>query len=301
MITQIKHHMKDPLYKNSFFIMLTSITAAGFGFIFWMLAAKFYPKEDVGIATALISAMALLVLLSKLGFDFSIIRFFPENDKSKIFSTSVIITTFFAILFGIVFVLGIDIFSPELHLLKSPLNSVLFIIFVAASSVVTLTSISFIALRKAEFYFLQSILVGSRILFLFPLIFLGAIGIFGAVGISYVIAMLILFVFLIRSGIRPKFMLDRSFLNDAFRFSAGNYFAGLFMMAPNFILPIMVLNVLGANAAAYYYIAFMIASLLFMIPSAISMSLFVEGSHGEALKKTVIKSLFYSHNQQPCS
>jgi hypothetical protein len=32
--------LKDPLYKNSFFIMLTSISSAGFGFIFWMLAAK---------------------------------------------------------------------------------------------------------------------------------------------------------------------------------------------------------------------------------------------------------------------
>ena len=49
-ITQIKHQMKDPLYKNSFFIMLTTITNSGFGFIFWMIAAKFYPKEDVGIS-----------------------------------------------------------------------------------------------------------------------------------------------------------------------------------------------------------------------------------------------------------
>ena len=63
------------------------------------------------------------------------------------------------------------------------------------------------------------------------------------------------------------------------------------MAAPNLILPIMVLNVLGAEQAAYYYIAYAIAALLFMIPNAISMSLFVEGSHGEALKRTVVKSL----------
>ena len=65
--TRIINHMKDPLYRISFFIMLTSISNAGFGFIFWMLAAKLYPKEDVGIATALISAMSLPVLLSRLG------------------------------------------------------------------------------------------------------------------------------------------------------------------------------------------------------------------------------------------
>ena len=57
---ELEEYLRGPLYKNSFFIMLTSISNAGFGFIFWMFAAKLYPKEDVGIATALISSMALL-------------------------------------------------------------------------------------------------------------------------------------------------------------------------------------------------------------------------------------------------
>ena len=53
----------------------------------------------------------------------------------------------------------------------------------------------------------------------------------------------------------------------------------------------MVLNVLGAEETAHYYIAFAITSLLFMIPSALSTSLFVEGSHGEGLKKGTLKAL----------
>ena len=155
---EIQYHLRDPLLKNSIFIMLTAISGSGFGFIFWMLAAKFYPAEDVGIATALISSMALLVLLSRFGLDASIIRFFPGADKSRIFSTSAIITTFFAVIFGAVFIAGVDILSPELHLLKSPRNAALFLIFLAASSVTALTGISFIAIRKAAFQFLQSII-----------------------------------------------------------------------------------------------------------------------------------------------
>ena len=123
-----------------------------------MLAAKFYPAGDVGIATALISSMGLLVLLSRFGLDASIIRFFPGADKSRIFSTSAIITTFFAVVFGALFIAGVDILSPELHLLKSPRNAALFLIFLAASSVTALTGISFIAIRKAAFQFLQSII-----------------------------------------------------------------------------------------------------------------------------------------------
>ena len=289
---EVQHNLRDPLLKNSIFIMLTSISSAGFGFIFWMLAAKLYSPQDVGIATALISSMGLLVLLSRFGLDFSIIRFFPGADKSRIFSTSALITTSFAILFGVIFIAGVDIISPELgSLLKSPQNAALFLIFLAASSVTALTAISFIAIRKAAFQFLQSIIVGSRILFLIPLIALGAIGIFGAVGISFLLAVAVALVLLVHSGIRVRAVIDRGFLNEAFHFSAGNYLAGLFMAAPNMILPIMVLNVLGAEEAAYYYIAYAIAALLFMIPNAISMSLFVEGSHGEALKRTVMKSL----------
>jgi len=235
--------------------------------------------------------MGLLVLLSRFGLDFSIIRFFPGADKSMIFSTSAIITTSFAVIFGAVFIAGVDAFSPELHFLKSPQNASLFLIFLAANSVTSLTAIAFIAIRKATFQFIQSIIVGSRILFLIPLIALGAIGIFGAVGISFLLAVAAALVLLVHLGIRVRAVVDRGFLNEAFHFSLGNYLAGLFMTAPNLILPIIVLNVLGAEQAAYYYIAYAIAALLFMIPSAISMSLFVEGSHGEALKRTVVKSL----------
>lgn len=291
-LTNIKHYLRDPLLKNSIFIMLSYISGAGFGFIFWMVAAKFYPTEDVGIAIALISSMTLLVLLSRFGLDSSIIRFFPGNDKSRIFSTSAIITTFFAVLFGAIFIAGVDTFSPELSLLKSLRNAALFLIFLAASSVTMLTGISFIAIRRARFQFLLSIIVGSRIVFLIPLATIGAIGIFSAVGISFVFAVLVALVLLVRSGVGPRLVIDRGFLNEVFHFSAGNYLAGLFMAAPDLILPIVVLNTLGAEQAAYYYIAFAIASLLFMIPNAISMSLFVEGSHGAVLKKTVIKSSF---------
>lgn len=288
---KIFNHLQDPLFKSSFFIMLTSVSNAGFGFIFWVLAAKLYSPEEMGVATALISSMSLIVLISRFGLDFSIIRFFPTNDKSKIFSTSVIITTFFAFLFGLIFIMVVDLFSPELYFLKSLQNAVFFQIFLVASSLISVASISFVAIRKADFQFIQNLIIGSRVLLLFPLTALGAIGIFGAVGISFVLAVLVAHVLLGKSGIMTHAVVDRSFLKETFHFSTNNYLAGLFMTAPNMILPIMILNTLGPNPAAYYYIAFAIAALLFMIPNAISMSLFVEGSHGEALKRTIMKSL----------
>jgi O-antigen/teichoic acid export membrane protein len=235
--------------------------------------------------------MSLLILLTRFGLDVSIIRFFPGKDKSSIFSTTALITTFFTVVLGLIFIVGIDIWSPELRILNSIQNAALYILFISSNSIVALTTVSFNAVRKAEYGFIQSLIVGYRVIILFPLIFLGAMGIYGAVGASLILAGTVSLVLLARSGIKLSLRFDRKYLNEAFNFSAGNFFAGLLMTAPAQILPLMVLNVLGPEETAHYYIAFAITSLLFMIPNALSTSLFVEGSHGEGLKKGTLKSL----------
>jgi O-antigen/teichoic acid export membrane protein len=287
---RIRKYIRDPLFRNSLFIILASVLSNAFGLVFWMIAAKIYPKEDVGVATALISSLSLVILVSGFGLSQSLIRFFPERDKGKVFGTSVIITTLFAILFGVIFIAGVEVWAPGLHQLKQYVFP--YLLFLAANSVVLLTGNAFIALRKAEYYFLQSLLMGSRIVFLTPLVFLGTLGIFSSLGVSFVITLIFsLLLLVIKLRIKPAGM-DRGFLSDAFRFSTGNHVATLFMRSPRYILPVMVLNTLGAEETAYYYVVFAISSLLFIIPGAVSTSLFVEGSHGEVLKKTVLKSFF---------
>ncbi len=293
--SKIGQYLHDPLFNNSIFIMLASLSSAGFGFIFWVLAAKLYSPEDVGTATAVIASMGLIMMLSKLGLDASIIRFFPENDKKKMFGTALAVVTFFALLSGTIFIVCVDLLAPELHLLKSPVNAALYLIFLVANSGTALSCISFVAVRKASSQLFQSIIVSSRILFLIPLALFGAMGIFSSVGFSLLIALITAYILLVRSGIRPGFVADWQFLDRSFHYSAGNYIAGLFIAGPGFILPILVLNVLGSKQAAYYFIAYAVATLLFKVPGAVSTSLFVEGSYGNNLKKTVVKSLLFTY------
>ena len=291
--TKIHHinFLHDSLFKNAFFLMLSSISTAGFGFIFWFLAAKFYSASDVGIATGIMSSMTLIVNLSRFGLDYSIIRFFPTHDKCKVFSTSTVISTLIALIFGLIFISGINSFSPELSFLRSPLYTLFYFISLTSSSVIFMAGIFFVAIREAEFQLYLNLIVGSRVLFVILFISLGAIGIFYAVGASFFIAFLISLVLILKSGTDLKLKIDRKFLTDSFNFSAGNFLTGLFMTVPNTLLPIMILNMHLVEQAAYYYIVFGIVSLLFMIPESISTSLFVEGSNGQSLKKTVIQSL----------
>lgn len=286
--SDFKAYLYDPLFKNSIFIMLTSISTSIFGFIFWILTAKFYSQEDLGIATALISSINLLILLSRFGLDQSITRYLPERNQSKIFVTSTVVIIISTLIFGIIFIMGIDLWSPKLNMIKE--IAYIYLVFLVANSITFFIGTAFIALRKSNYYFIQSILTGSRILFIFPFIYFGALGIFCSVGASVVLTLLFSIYFLHKCGVRTS-KLDKEFLKDSFHYSVGNYIAGILISAPNQILPLMILNLLGAQETAQFYIVYAIYSLLLMIPASFSISLFVEGSHGENLKKTTLRSL----------
>jgi len=80
---------------------------------------------------------------------------------------------------------------------------------------------------------------------------------------------------------RPFPSVKREVINDLFHFSSGNYIARIFEMLPTFVLPIMVVNALGAEKNAYFYIAWQISMLLHAIPRWTSMSLLAECSYNQ--------------------
>ncbi len=287
--SEVRQHLQEPLIRNSFFIMASSFVAAGFGFFFWMIAARFYSQADVGIATALMSSMGLLILISRLGLDQSVIRFFPQRDKNRVLGTAILVPTAVALGAGVVFIAAVDVVSPELTIVRTV--APLYLTFLGAYSITWVLEGAFNALRKSEHYFALNLLYGTRILFLVPLVFLGAMGIFSAFGLSFVLGLVLALVLLARCSVRPALGVDRVFLREAWQFSAGAYIAGILMSAPNMAIPIMVLHVLGAESTANYYITYAIVSILFMIPYAFTTSLFVEGSHGGEMKKSVFRTL----------
>jgi O-antigen/teichoic acid export membrane protein len=287
-ISRIISQIKDPLYKNSFFLLSTSTLNGLVGFIFWIIAARLYPQEEVGITTALISSMMLIVMLSGLGLDQSLIRFFPERNKQKIFSSVIITSTISSLIFGVIFIAGLGFWAPKLFIIREYIPIYLFIIVASITS--SIIGVTFIALRKSNYYFLENLLFSSRILLLFPLIFLGAVGIFVSYGLPFIIGIGFLVFLPFKFGFK-SIKIDFEFLKESIHFSAGSYLTNLLMMTPGQIVSIMTLNVLGANLTAVYFIAYSIAALLFMIPYAFSTSLFVEGSHNLPLRTKTLKSL----------
>ena len=262
------------------------------GFAFWALAARLYSKEDIGLAISLIGSIDFIILVSRFGLDQSLIRFLPVKNEDSIFSTSIIVTTSAALLIGIIFLQGINIFAPKLSIIRN--YYILYLLFLFCLSIISLTTNTFIAMRKSRYYLIQNIVNCSKLILLYLLVPLGILGIFNSVGISYILASLIAMSIIRKMGLKFK-RPDKLFLKESFRFSISNFIALLLMTAPNYLLPIMILSMLNAEESAHYFIAYSISSILIIIPSAFSMSLLVEGSHGESMKENLQKTLIITY------
>ncbi len=112
-----------------------------------------------------------------------------------------------------------------------------------------------------------------------------------ALGIAFAISV---FLFLPRVEVGYKLVptLSLSQFKGMRQYSAGSYLASLLGRAPIMILPLMVVNLLGTESNAYFYVAWMIANSLVAIPQSVSQSLFVEGSYSQDnIKENVTRSI----------
>lgn len=277
------------LYRNAIYLMLANLANAVLGFVFWIIVARFYSAEDVGLAASVISAILLVTSFSHLGLGFGLIRFLPNTGKNAntMINSSLTISILASILIATIFLAGLNFWSPALVILwENPGYLVAFVVFAVVSTLSLVIEQIFVAERRTDFVVIRNLIFSILKL---PLpIMLAALfdsfGIFASWGISFSVALLVSLLLLLpraRAGYYPILAFSKGVINTILRFSFANYAASLLWSTTIYILPIMVLNLLGAELTAYFYIAWAIGSILFLIPTIAATSLFAEGSHDE--------------------
>lgn len=280
-----------PLYRNAILIMSTSVIGSGLGFFFWLVVARFYDKNDVGYAITLFQTVSFVASLGFLGLGVALVRYLPESDhRAPLLNASLTLATVVTLALGVDFILGVRIFAPSLEFI---LNSPVYIVAVLATAV-SVTAANHLdqasyALRRADAVVWRTTVfsvVKIPLAFVFVLFALtrGRIGVFMAIAIAFVAAVVLeAFVLLPRilPGFRPRPNLDYRPLMPMMRFSAGNYASIVIGNAGALLLPLLILSVLGpvgAENAAFFYIATIVAGLLGIIPSATFTSFYAEAS-----------------------
>jgi len=286
---RIRKLMRVSLYRKAGYLMMASGVNSLAGFAFWAVAARLYPAEGVGLAAAAISAMGLLALLSTLGMDYGLIRFLPgSGDKAKnILNSCFTLGGLVSVALAVIFLAGLKLWSPALlRVQQNPVFFISFVVFALAAVYRVFAERTFIAGRRAGLALTQGLVFG--LLRFIPLVILAPLfnvfGIFASWGIGLGLAVIVSIPFLIprvQPGYRPAPKIDRKSIGNMMHFSFANYGANIFWSIPILCLPLMVVNLLGAEANAYFYIGWALGYLLVNIPVTVSLSLFAEGSHSE--------------------
>lgn len=293
----IINHINDPLFKNSYYLIVNHLLTAGSGFLFWILAARFYTTEEVGLGAALISAMGFLSIFSLLGFDIGLIRYLPEEkDKTGMINSCFTIASLVALLMSLIFILGLNIWSPALIVLgEDKLLESAFVLFTIGTTLFWFQTHVFVALRQVKYSSTQALVsTAMRIMILPLLVAFGAFGIYISAGLATVIAVLIgnTLIFRALSKYKPVPVIKWRMIKDMLHYSLGNHIANILYFLPGSILPLLVVKVLGGENNAYFYVAWATASLLLMVPLAVSKSLLAESSYlPEYLRRNVMRSL----------
>jgi O-antigen/teichoic acid export membrane protein len=286
---QLVTHLRKPLYRNGYALILSAVSTSGFGLIYWVMAARYYQVEVVGINSALLSAMQFLAGISLLSLNSVLIRFIPLAGRktSRLILAIYLICAGAAAVSSLVFVSGVRFWSHELEFLDAqPLWLPTFMLATIAWSIFQLQDNAMTGLRQAGYVPVENILFAVTKLALL-LVFANRLqqsGIF----ISWIIPVFItipLVNLLIFRRLIPRHVQQIQVEGDRevpiipreiARYAAANYLGALFHLASTTLLPVLVTSYAGASANAYFYLPWMITTSLQLVALNMTTSLTVE-------------------------
>src|SRR5437899_12993680 len=84
-LARLRSSLRTSLFRNSFFLLLSSAFGSGLGFLFWLAVAQSYPAADVGPAATAFGVVLFLAGAASLGLPYGIIRFLPSAaDQARL-------------------------------------------------------------------------------------------------------------------------------------------------------------------------------------------------------------------------
>jgi O-antigen/teichoic acid export membrane protein len=293
----------NSLRLNSLWLMAGTVVSMGLGYAFWLIAARLFPASAVGLATGLVSLMTITSLATNIGGS-AMIHLLPQRETteawSRTLSAGVIAACAASTLAALAVLPVVPLLSHNLADVQRPEVAALYVVGTALFTFSTVLDFMFIAERQSSLLTVRAAVFGaSRIVIVaIPLAAAAFHRSATLIFASWVLATLISCLvggWMVRRNVRRDARLCLagvwSELRLIVRSLAGNYFITLGNVLPTYLLPIVVITRLSKADSAYFYIAWMVGGVFFMISSTTGSSLFAEGSHdAQALRAKVLAS-----------
>lgn len=288
---------RDLLGNATTLIATTGITS-GLGFVYWAFAARLFSQRSVGYGSSSISAMTLLGTIGMLGLGTVLIGELPRRKKRAGLIAAALITSAVG---SLVLGLGFAIVAPHInsHLRNigsTPGQVALFAIGVAATATTLVFDQATIGMLRGGIQLTRNASFAIAKLLMLPVSALVLHDIFGiGITLSWVTGMTLSLVpvairlKLSGTSIAPK--PDWHLLRGLGKTALAHNWLNLAISVPILLMPVLVTVIVSPAANAAFYIAWMLAGFLYLIPTNLSTVLFAIAA---ADPKVVARKLRFS-------
>jgi O-antigen/teichoic acid export membrane protein len=320
------------MVKSGLSLMTGTMATSALGLVFWLLAARLYSKEDLGVASTAVFTMMMLADVACLGLRTGLVRFIPgagaATGRTIVGSYALVLAASTAV--AAVFLAGLGWWAPDLLALRAGFwVAVFYVVATAFWALFMLQDAILVGLRRAPWVPAENSLFGvAKILLLFPLLPLAPeLGIFWAwtipafpivFGINALIAMV---VGRARQATAPANAATdvvevdasaapaeagatasddnagsaRDLLRSILAFSVADWVASLARLVALTVIPLMVLNAEGREGAAYFNPAWLIAFAVLSLSANAAYALLAETSYErDSLNRNSVQAVLLS-------
>ncbi|MFC4947696.1 phosphotransferase [Pseudonocardia sp. GCM10023141] len=271
-----------PSHRDGLALVLSSGLTSVVGLLYWVVAARFFAPEVLGVSSVAISTMMLLGGIAHLNMTYALLRFVPVAGRQarRLVLGGYLAGAGSATIVGAGFALGAPWWAPELVATfgQGPLV-IFFVIATPLWSIFVMQDFVLTGIRRAGVVPLEN--------FLFALLKIGLLIVAsfvvvpGGIAISWVIATAVIVIgmnaWLLRAVPRHgAAAADRAVpisIGAIARFVRADYAGAVFWQAALFGMPVIVLARLGASDAAVYGITWTIAQAIYTVSSGMGQSM----------------------------
>ena len=299
-IAQLRQHASIPLFATTYTLIVNQFLGAGLGMLYWALAARLFSAEVVGQNSTLISTILLLGALAEFSLKAAMGRFVPRagRDVKKLIVTTYVVNTLTALLMTAAFFwLGrsfsfTDNLMGDMKLLPLALLVLptFWTIFYVQDGVLT-------GLREAKWVLYENLAYNIiKILVLVALFFTG--NRYGLLASWFLpVPLMVFFVnVLIFGRFLPRYLSEHGnepgiTLKEVATSVGGDHIGTVLAETGIRILPLLVLNMLGKSASAYFYEAWLIGNTIYLIAYNFASSFAVEAASNRAQIVTISRNI----------
>lgn len=290
MLRILQTRLLGELHRDSYVLVAGTLVAGLLSAGFWVVAARTCHAGSVGIASSAISLAGLASSAGELGVGIGLIRFLPANlSNSPRMVNAALSVVLCTTLVGSVGTVGFVVATGgELAAwFGNTLPVVAFALAAVCASLITVANAVLLS-RRRPLLVVSALVISEGTKLALVAAARGCPGetvlvLFSAAGAAAAVV-LALAVLLPRAlvGFRALRVFSWRPLRPLVLYSATNYAARFFVQTPALVLPLVVLSLLGAEAAGYFVPALLVFRAVTIVPTSVGNVLFAAGSREPA-------------------